>query len=296
MIVTATPVDDCVPKFFRVYMPAISGDDMELPVSFNSYLPTPLPKYVILKSIYGKIWKMALRRCGGEVERYVLVNGWKRVTKDEILTTGDVLEFEFDGSKCFNFCIYEPLTMCKRLRRSSVQSEEETKDDDDDDVLVLSDGDDDDDSEDADYNCADDTDVILEDVVAATDDDDAVLDGSATATDDDDDRQYLDDRSNAFFPVKINPKKISQLRIPSKVINDYGLKFSESITLIDPLVNKFGKLTRKIKIQTNGCVFIRGYGAVIRRNGVKSTDKMICELEKAGNNNLVHTIKFHVIK
>ena len=87
-------------------------------------------------------------------------------------------------------------------------------------------------------------------------------------------------------------------RIPSKVINDYGLSFSEteSMNIIDPLVKKFGKLSKKIKIQTNGSVFIKGFGAVIRRNGLKSTDKMICEMKKAGSNNMVHTIKFHVIK
>lgn len=85
-------------------------------------------------------------------------------------------------------------------------------------------------------------------------------------------------------------------RIPSKVMKDYGLNFSEGITLIDPLVKKFGKLSKKIKIQTNGSVFIKGFGAVIRRNGLKSTDKMICEMKKAGSNNMVHTIKFHVIK
>ncbi|KAG2242239.1 hypothetical protein Bca52824_095918 [Brassica carinata] len=197
-------------------MPGISGDDLELPVCFNSFLPKPLPKHVTLKSIYGKIWKMTLRRCGGDPERYMLLNGWKRIAKDESLTTGNVLEFQLDddGSLCFNFY----------LRASH--------------------------------------------------------------------------HVNAFFRVKINPKKISQLRIPSKVINDYGLSFSEteSIAIIDPLVKKFGKLTKKIKVQTNGSVFIKGYGAVYRRNGVRSTDKMICELKKAGNNNVVHTIKFHVIK
>ncbi|XP_018464889.2 B3 domain-containing protein At5g60130-like [Raphanus sativus] len=300
------PVDDSLPKFFRVYMPGISGDDMELPVSFNSFLPTPLPKYVTLKSIYGKIWKMALRRCVGDVERrYVLLNGWKRIAKDESLTSGNVLEFEFDGSQCFKFCIYESPTMCKRLARTSVQSEEETEEAEADDVLVLSDDDDDDDSQDADYNCADDDndDVILDDddVSAADDDEDVVtLDGSDddddTEANHDDERRYLDDRSNAFFPVTINPKKISQLRIPTKVIKDFGLNFSESITLVDPLVKKFGKLPTKIKIQTNNSVFIKGYGAVIRRNGLTSADKMICEIKKAGSNNMVHTIKFHIIK
>ncbi|CAG7892179.1 unnamed protein product [Brassica rapa] len=300
--VTVTPAEDCVPKFFRVYMPGISGDDLELPVCFNSFLPKPLPKHVTVKSIYGKTWRMALRRCGGDAERYMLLNGWKRIAKDESLTTGNVLEFQLDddGSMCFNFSIYEPLTMCKRLRTTtSVQETEDA-----DDVLVLSDDDDDDDFQDSDYSCADDNDASAEDDDhgVAAGDDHVALDGSDDDEDaeanHDDDRRYLDDRSNAFFRVKINPKKISQLRIPSKVINDYGLSFSEaeSINIIDPLVKKFGKLTKKIKVQTNGSVFIKGYGAIYRRNGVRSTDKMICELKKAGNNNVVHTIKFHVIK
>ncbi|CAH2078958.1 unnamed protein product [Thlaspi arvense] len=114
-------------------------------------------------------------------------------------------------------------------------------------------------------------------------------------TSDEDQRRYLDDSSNAFFPVTLNPKKRSQLRIPSKVIKDYGLNFTESITLVDPLVKKIGSLERKIKIQMNGSVFIKGYGAILRRNNIKLKDKMICELKKTGNNNLVHTIKFHII-
>jgi hypothetical protein len=48
-----------------------------------------------------------------------MVNGWKKIVKDEDLKGGEFLEFEFDGSWCFNFCIYGRAT-CKRLR-SSVQ-------------------------------------------------------------------------------------------------------------------------------------------------------------------------------
>ncbi|ESQ42331.1 hypothetical protein EUTSA_v10014488mg [Eutrema salsugineum] len=241
--------DYCLPKFFKVYLAGISGDDMEVPVSFNRCLPKCLPNNVTIKSIYGKIWKMALRKCG---EKYVLVNGWKMIVKDEDLVGGDVLEFDFDGSQCFNFCIYEPRTMCKRLRRSSVRGEEETR-------------------------ANDDNDATLEDVDVS------------------DQRQYLDDPNNPFFPVTLNPNRRSQLRIPRKVITDYGLNFPENITLVDTLVKKFGKLAKKIKIQLNGSVFVKGYGAILRRNNVKSRDKLICELKKTGSNNMVHTIKFHVI-
>lgn len=140
----------------------------------------------------------------------MLVNGWKRIAKDESLTTGNVLEFQLDddGSLCFNFSIYEPLTMCKRLGTTTSVQETENADD----VLVLSD---DDDDEDSDYSCADDTDASAEDDDhgVAAGDEDVALDGSDddAEANHDDDRRYLDDRSNAFFRVKINPKKISQL-------------------------------------------------------------------------------------
>lgn len=83
--------------------------------------------------------------------------------------------------------------------------------------------------------------------------------------------------------------------IPARVIKDYDLHFPESITLVDPLVNKFGTLEKKIKIQTNGSVFVKGFGSIIRRNKVKTTDKMMCEIKKTGDNNLVQTIKIHII-
>lgn len=83
--------------------------------------------------------------------------------------------------------------------------------------------------------------------------------------------------------------------IPAQVIKDYGLNFPERITVIDPLVNKFGAMEKNIKIQMNGSIFVKGFGCVIRRNEMKTTDKMICEVKKTGTN-LVHTIKVSIIR
>ncbi|KAG7538636.1 B3 DNA binding domain [Arabidopsis suecica] len=313
--------DYCLPKFFKVYLPDESGDDLVLPISFNSFLPKPLPETVTVRSIYGKVWKMVLRKFGSEVESFVMVNGWKSFVKDEDLKGGDFLEFEFDGSRLFNFCIYEHGTMCKRIRRSSEQSEEikmESDSDEEnqasDDVLSL-----DEDDDDSDYNCAEDNDsddyadedavekddndgddyVVdndVDDVPIEDDDDVEAFDSHAEAdVDGDDERQYLDDRENPSFTLSLNPKKKSQLLIPARVIKDYDLQFPESITLVDPLVKKFGTLEKKIKIQTNGSVFVKGFGSIIRRNKVKTTDKMMCEIKKTGDNNLVQTIKIHII-
>lgn len=78
-------------------------------------------------------------------------------------------------------------------------------------------------------------------------------------------------------------------RMRAEVIRDNGLHFPEFINLVDPLAKTFGKLKRKVEGRT-----IKGFESIIRRNKVKSTDKMICELEME-KNGLVREIKVHVI-
>lgn len=78
--------------------------------------------------------------------------------------------------------------------------------------------------------------------------------------------------------------------IPAYVIKDYDLNFPARITVVDQL----GALEKAIKIQKNGSIFVKGFGSVIRRNKMKMTDKMICELKRTGSN-LVHTIKVNII-
>ncbi|CAL9244335.1 unnamed protein product, partial [Arabidopsis halleri] len=347
--------DDCLPKFFKVYLPDESGDDLEIPISFNSFLPKSLPKNVIVRSIYGNFWKMALRKCCGETERFFMVNGWKKILKDENLKGGEFLEFEFDGSWCFNFCIYGRAT-CKKLR-SSVQigdNEDESDGEDDkhsDDITVLDDDDqdygdedkssesiivlDDDDISDVqDYNeeetsseaitALDDADnddindvqdyveedTSSEDIIVIDDDDDDQNYGDDDHAEDENerwrgvsterkkkgssgehDRHYLDNHMNPFFRVNQHRQiKYNLLRIPTKVITKHGLHFSEFINLIDPLEKMFGKLKRKVEGQT-----IKGFRSIIRRNNVKLTDKVICELEKEMDG-LVREIKVHVIR
>ncbi|XP_022565805.2 B3 domain-containing protein At5g60130 isoform X3 [Brassica napus] len=314
--------DDCLPKFFKVYLPDDSGDDLDIPISFNSFLPKPLPEYIIVRSIYGNIWKLKLRKhCGDDVDKVSMLNGWKRIVKDEDLKGGEFLAFEFDCYRLFNFCIYGQAT-CKRLGSSvktkeitdesegedgksgvdvividddstdddddddSVSSgqEDESDDDDDDDVIVIDDDDDDDDDDDE----VDDEDV---DVDVEADD----VDDGMEADGDDDHRQLLDDPDSPSFTVILNPKKKSQLLIPSHIMKDYNLHFTERITIVDPLVPKFGTLERKIKLQDNGCLFVKGFGSVFRRNNVKTTDTIICEVKKNGND-VAHILKVHIVR
>lgn len=165
----------------------------DIPISFNSCLPKPLPRNVIVRSIYGKVWKLKLRKCGGDVEKYAMVGGWKRIVKDEDLKGGEFLTFEFDGSRLFNFCVYGHAT-CKRLANSVKTEDESDVEESEDDkssveiVVIDSDDDDDDDDDDGDEDedgddDDDDEDSGDEDIIALSDDDE---DGGGGDNDDQD--------------------------------------------------------------------------------------------------------------
>ncbi|CAH2072288.1 unnamed protein product [Thlaspi arvense] len=271
--------DHRLPKFFKIYLPGESEDDLEIPVSFNGCLPDSKPGNVTVRSIYGNVWKLELKKRCGEIEKFVMVDGWKRIVKNEDLTGGEFLAFEFDGYGIFNFCIYGSAT-CKRLGNSvkTKEMEEDASDGEDDKssdgITVIDDDDDDDDG--------DDEALDVDDDVECDDNDDEL-------------RKYLDDRDDPFFTAIINPKRLSQLLIPTRVVKDYDLSFPEVISIVDPLTAKFGTLEKKIKVQDNGSVYIQGFGSVFRRNNVKTTDTMICEFKKSGNG-LAHTMKIYVVR
>lgn len=161
----------------------------EIPVSFSSYLPSSVPKDVTVRSINGNVWKLKLRKRRGDPEKFSLVDGWKRIVKDEDLKGGEFLAFEFDGSRLFDFCIYGQGT-CKKLGKPTEIEEDES----DDDVE------------------ADNDDVEANDEDVDVNDEDLDVDDGMEA-DDDDDRKVLDDPDSPSFTVILNPKKKSQLVI-----------------------------------------------------------------------------------
>lgn len=175
----------------------------EIPVSFSSYLPSSVPKDVTVRSINGNVWKLKLRKRRGDPEKFSLVDGWKRIVKDEDLKGGEFLAFEFDGSRLFDFCIYGQGT-CKKLGKPTEIEEDES----DDDVIVINDEDDDD----GDDVEADNDDVEANDEDVDVNDEDLDVDDGMEA-DDDDDRKVLDDPDSPSFTVILNPKKKSQLVI-----------------------------------------------------------------------------------
>ncbi|XP_010508235.1 PREDICTED: B3 domain-containing protein REM22-like [Camelina sativa] len=125
---------DLIQKFFRVYIPNFTEDNMNLPFVSDTTSGMHLPQKVTVKSVSsGNIWRMEMTT-NGESDALFLQDGWKKIVKDENITEPVFLVFEFDGSRLFHFCVYEHSTMCKRTRSLiekeviEVESEEETED------------------------------------------------------------------------------------------------------------------------------------------------------------------------
>ncbi|EOA27671.1 hypothetical protein CARUB_v10023826mg [Capsella rubella] len=267
---------DLSQKFFRVYIPNVTEDNMNLPFVSNMISGTPLPRKVTVRSVSsGNTWRMEMTT-NRESDTVFLRDGWKKIFKDENLIEPIFLVFEFDGSRVFHFCVYEHSSMCKRMRSHieqeviEVESDEECEDDDGDDVTV-------------------------EDEESTKGSDEwpgrKERGGTSRKTDSHDKLdEYLDDELNPSFPVDLTQPR---LRIPSILIKDYNLTFSNLVIVRD----KIGKMKRRISVWKNRSVYLNGLSSVIRRNHVKPGDKMLCELRMVdGYHGLVHEIKVHIIK
>ncbi|XP_019082402.1 PREDICTED: B3 domain-containing protein REM22-like [Camelina sativa] len=261
---------DLIQKFFRVYIPNFTEDNMNLPFVSDNTSGMHLPQKVTVKSVSsGNIWRMEMTT-NGESDAVFLRDGWKKIVKDENITEPVFLVFEFDGSRLFHFCVYEHSSMCKRTRSPmekeviDVESEEETEDDDES--------------------------------TKEFDESPRRKERGGTSrqrlkTDSHKVDEYLDDELNPSFPVDMTQSRST--RIPSLLIKDYNLTFPNLVTVRD----KNGKLKRKILVWKNKSVYLSGLRSFIRRNHVKKGDKMFCELKMVdGYQGLVHEIKVHIIE
>ncbi|KAG7574930.1 B3 DNA binding domain [Arabidopsis suecica] len=188
---------DLIQKFFRVYIPNFTEDDMNLPFVSDKILGTPLPRKVTVKSVSsGNIWRMEMTT-NGESDTVFLRDGWKKIVKDENLTEPTFLVFEFDDSCVIHFCVYEHGSMCKRMRSPmgkeviEVESDEENEEDDDD--------------------------VIVED---------------EDSTDSHKFDEYLDNKLSPSFLVDMTQKRTC---IPAVLINDYNLTFPNLVIVRDKI-------------------------------------------------------------
>ncbi|KAG7633517.1 DNA-binding pseudobarrel domain superfamily [Arabidopsis suecica] len=260
-------LQDTVLKFFRVYIPNQTADDMNLPLVSDKISGKPLPRKVTVKSVSsGKIWRMEMKANGNTV---FLRDGWKKIVKDENVTEPIFLEFEFDGYGVFHFCVYEYGSMCKRMR--SPMEKEVIKVDSEEDVLVGN----------------EESTKGLEESPrrGGTSRRRAKLKTNSHKI-----HEHLDNKLNPSFPVDMTQNRT---RIPSLLIKDYNLTFPNMVIMRD----KIGILKRRIVIWKNRSVYLNGIGSIIRRNHVKPGNEVVFELKMVnGYHGLVHEIKVHIIK
>ncbi|VVB04598.1 unnamed protein product [Arabis nemorensis] len=88
---------DSIPKFFRVYMPNETSDDMKLPLVSSEISGTPLPRKVTVKNVSsGNVWRMEMTT-DSESDSVILRDGWKKIITDKNLKDPVILVCEFDG-------------------------------------------------------------------------------------------------------------------------------------------------------------------------------------------------------
>ncbi|CAH8265991.1 unnamed protein product [Arabidopsis lyrata] len=263
---------DLIQKFFRVYIPNFTEDDMNLPFVSDKILGTHLPRKVTVKSVSsGNIWRMEMTT-NGESDTVFLRDGWKKIVKDENLTEPTFLVFEFDDSCVIHFCVYEHGSMCKRMRSPMGKEVIEVESDEENEEEVV---------EDEDSS----TKGFYESPRRKNRGDTSRRCWYLNTFD-----EYLDNKLNPSFPVDMTQKRT---RIPAVLINDYNLTFPNLVIVRD----KIGKLKRRISIWKNGSVCLNGIDSITRRNHVKRGDKMLLELKTVdGYHGLVREIKVHIIK
>ncbi|CAN8277997.1 unnamed protein product [Cochlearia groenlandica] len=131
---------DSIHSFFRVYIPNYSIDDMNLPFVSDEISGISLPRKVIVKSMSSrKVWCMEMNTNNSEGGTVFLREGWKKIVEEENLKEPTFLVFEFDGSRIFNFSVYEHGSMCKRVRSPMKNEVIVVESDDDNQCMVMKD-------------------------------------------------------------------------------------------------------------------------------------------------------------
>ncbi|KFK30083.1 hypothetical protein AALP_AA7G214300 [Arabis alpina] len=95
---------DRLPRFFIVYLSHFSSESLAIPSFFNELLPRRLPKTATLQGAGGCFWKVAFmaKRDGG----ICFGQGWSKFVEDNLLKSGDLLTFVYDGKRVFEVSIF----------------------------------------------------------------------------------------------------------------------------------------------------------------------------------------------
>ncbi|XP_020106296.1 B3 domain-containing protein Os11g0197600-like isoform X3 [Ananas comosus] len=98
------------PHFFKVFLPDLLSQHLEIPPAFRKHLENESPGMVSLKGPGGSIWNAELVE---NSQGFRLESGWKEFVADHSLAAGDFLVFQYDGRLRFSVLVFDS-TACDK--------------------------------------------------------------------------------------------------------------------------------------------------------------------------------------
>ncbi|KAK6121855.1 hypothetical protein DH2020_044409 [Rehmannia glutinosa] len=278
------------PAFFKVFIAEINEKDLKIPPSFIRSLKQELPEKVYFKDRYNNLWTVKVGKIG---DYWYFLDGWVKFARDNLLTSGDILVFEYYCGNWFFVKLFGTSATEKKspFMREDLEKQDQVSQHVDDDPK-----DNDDDSGDG-YGDDDYDDTEPDDNENVMGDDEEIKDvriminkkgGSGTSTNT---RQNKSSRDcygmeifqaglaqqpiNPYFVTKVTQSRKADLFIPMDFIKDFNIDFTEEITLVDPRRREFRAKCKKWK--DGRMVVTGGWRRLCKLNLVAKDDRCICE-------------------
>lgn len=304
---------ECIPGFFKVYLPEKSSNRLHIPGAFIAHLSPSKPEKVMLINHIGEYWHVNVAYCDKGV---FFLDGWQKFVKDNSLETADILVLKYDGDCWFNV---------KIMGKSGIEKTESYKqdlwvEDEEEETEEEEKG-----GEEAEEDCKDDS-------VFEVGDNDSAADKDYIEEEDDDDEMTAITScrgrinigkskkravakaggSKAVYDINLlevdvgdyglypNPYFVSKawagtrknyLHVPSHVLKDLGLKLAKKITILDERGYSFHG---QLDIWKDGRQGIKGWSAFCRAKKLKKDDICICEFTHSRK--MQNTIKVHIVQ
>ncbi|GFP80289.1 putative B3 domain-containing protein at5g66980 [Phtheirospermum japonicum] len=273
------------PAFFKVFIAEISDQNLKIPPAFTQSLEEALPCKVYLKDRHNNVWSVKVGKIGN---CWHFLDGWVTFSRDNFLSSGDILVFEYFSDSWFSVLMYGTSATEKNIVSFMPMghvSEHITYDTDDDNrtegfKYAIKGSDNETGVDEYDNDNDDDQEFALEQANATG--------GAGTNIN----TIQLSLRRdcygveifqaglaqqpiNPYFVTKVMQKRKGDLFVPKDIIKDFNIDFTEEITLVDPASREF---RGKCKIWNDGRVVISGgWRSLCRLNLVAQDDKCICE-------------------
>ncbi|KAF1002922.1 putative B3 domain-containing protein At5g66980 isoform X1 [Apium graveolens] len=269
-----------IPAFFKPFIAEDREQRLLIPSFFVKFMKDRMPHSAFIRDRKGNHWHVEVSQ---RENRDFFEAGWSKFVQEKNVQWGDFLVFEYDGESFFDVKIFGDTTCEKEFSaevfEAEVKEEEETEEEGEDCENY-----EDEDSEDEEMEYES---VELRDAKKRKQSNTKDSSGSGRGrgnstkcTNDLADEIIFDlglvDRpKNPYFVGKLDPKRKSDLRVPTDVIRDFKLKLPKRISICD----EYGRTwSTVVKEWGDGRTCLtKGWRAFWKWNAVEPDDKFLCE-------------------